>query len=240
MKKRFLRWFAVLALLVGGSAGVFGTPTGLNNIPTADTVPDRTVAWQGFLNLGGPNAVNGVPGYGPTGRGTLWSGFKTGLRFSGLRLEWGLDTPILPGQAGPLAFQTKLGFNPWENGSVVVGVANVALTDTRRSAEPFTYGVLTQDFGLLRVHAGYGYQAYGQAGIGSSSLLAGVDRTFKVWERDLNLNADVIQTERQHAWLPAVGAKYNLSQHIVLEAWGNFPEHGKASGMAKINYVFTY
>jgi hypothetical protein len=190
MRKRFFRWLTGLAVLVGGSASVFGTPTGLNNIPTADTVPHRTVAWQGFLNLGGPNAVNGVPGYGPTGKGTLWTGFKTGLQLQRVRLEWGLDTPILPGQAGPLAFQTKVGFNPWENGSVVVGVANVALTDTRRSAEPFTYGVVTQDFGRLRVHAGYGYQAYGQAGIGSSSLLAGVDRTFKGSEPQCGCDSD--------------------------------------------------
>lgn len=240
MVKQILRWLFGVAAVAVGSVGVWGTPTGLNNIPTADTVPDCTVAWQGFLNLGGPNAVNGVPGYGPTGRGTLWTGFKTGLQVARVRLEWGLDTPILPGQAGPLTFQTKVGFNPWQNGSVVVGVANVAITDTGRSGEPFTYGVMTQDLGPLRVHAGYGYQAYGQAGIGSSSVLAGVDRTFKVLDRDLNLNADVVQTERQHAWLRAVGAKYQLSRRFILEAWGNFPERGKASGMAKINYVFTY
>jgi phosphate/sulfate permease len=46
------------ALTVAAFAAVssaFGTPTGLNNIPTADTVPHRTVAVQYFSSFGGAN-----------------------------------------------------------------------------------------------------------------------------------------------------------------------------------------
>jgi hypothetical protein len=43
----------VAAFAVVSSA--FGTPTGLNNIPTADTVPHRTVAVQYFSSFGGAN-----------------------------------------------------------------------------------------------------------------------------------------------------------------------------------------
>ena len=50
MKYQHVLIFTALAL---GSAGpAFGTATGLNNIPTADTVPDRTVAVQAFSSFG--------------------------------------------------------------------------------------------------------------------------------------------------------------------------------------------
>ncbi len=218
----------LLALTVASS--LHATPTGLNNIPTADTVPHRTVAVQAFSSFGGANqfAANGE------GQHSFWMGFKTGWEFGPAHLEWGLDSPLGPDLSGPLFFQTKLGFKPWENGALAVGVAGVALSDIERAGDPFTYAMLAHDFGLARFHLGYGVQTNG------NSLLVGVDRTWKLLDRDFNLNADLVQVRDQEAWLLSVGAKYGLTKNIVLETWANFPDQGSVSIIAKINFVFTF
>ena len=218
----------LLALTVATS--LYATPTGLNNIPTADTVPHRTVAVQAFSSFGGANqfAANGE------GQHSFWMGFKTGWELGPAHLEWGLDSPLGPDLSGPLFFQTKLGFQPWEKGAFAVGVAGVALSDIERAGDPFTYAMLAHDFGLARFHLGYGVQTNG------NSLLVGVDRTWKLLDRDFNLNADLVQVRDQEAWLPSVGAKYGLTKNIVLETWANFPDQGSVSFIAKINFVFTF
>ncbi len=210
-----------LSALLLVTAPAFATPSGLNNIPTADTVPDRTVAVQAFETFS-------------SGTDDFWIGFKTGWDFSPVHLEWGLDSYLSPDPTGPLYFQTKLGIEPWQGGKFVIGVASVGLTDTSRAGDPFTYAVLTQDLKLARLSVGYGLQT------DSNTVLLGLDRTFKVWDRNLNLNADLVQIRNESAWMPAVGAKYDLTKHIVLESWVNFPEDADTSVMAKINFVFTF
>lgn len=219
---------AVLLLLAGR---LLATPTGINNIPTADVVPHRTVAAQAFSSFG-PGA-NQFAANGPDEH-SFWLGFKTGWDFSPLHLEWGLDSPVITGPSGPLFFQTKVNFTPWENGAFALGVAGVALTDTARAGDPFTYAMLAHDFGFIRAHAGYGLQNNG------NTVLLGLDRTWKVLDRNFNLNVDLVQAADQSFWLPAVGWKYELSKHIVLEWWSNFPEQGQSSHIAKINFVFTF
>ncbi len=219
------------ALILLGAGSVFATPTGINNIPTADVVPHRTVAVQAFSSFG-PGA-NQFAANGPDEH-AFWLGFKTGWQFSPVNLEWGLDSPVFDGPSGPLFFQTKLNFKPWENGAFAIGVAGVALTDTDRAGDPFTYAMLAHDFGFIRAHAGYGIQNNG------NSVLLGLDRTWKVFERNFNLNVDLVQANDESFWLPAVGFKYDLSKHFVFEWWSNFPEEGKSSHIAKINFVFTF
>lgn len=221
---------ALAAAILALASSALATPTGLNNIPTADTVPHRTVATQAFSSFGGANqfAANGP------GQHSFWLGFKTGWDFGPLGLEWGLDSPIVPDQAGPLFGQTKVNFSPWEEGLLALGVAGLALTDDQRAGDPFSYAVLAHDFGLLRGHAGYGKQTEGD------TVLLGVDRTWKLFDRNFNLNADLVQTRDQRGWLPSIGAKYDLNQHIVLETWSNFPDQGSVSFIAKINFVFTF
>jgi hypothetical protein len=208
-------------LLLASAATALATPSGLNNIPTGDIVPHRTVAVQLFDTLG-------------SGSHDLWGGFKTGWDFSPVHLEWGLDSRLGPDPAGPLYFQTKLGFSPWQNGKLAVGVANVGLSDTGRAGDPFTYAVLTQDLKFARLSVGYGLQN------DNNSLLLGLDRTFKVLDRNLNLNADLVQTGDQSGWLASAGFKYDLSEHLVFEAWANLPDEGDASAAVKLNYVFKF
>lgn len=206
-------------LCLGLSA--YGTPSGLNNIPTADLVPHREVAVQVFDSFG-------------PGEHDFWTGFKTGWDFPWVDVEWGLDSHLAPDDAGPLYFQTKFGFCPWEHGKVVAGVASVAMTDGERAGDAFGYFVLSQEVGGVRGHLGYGLQDHG------NTVLLGMDRTVTLWERDLNLNADLVQIRDGEGWMPAVGLKYGLAPHLVWEAWANLPDEGAASFMLKLNYIFDY
>lgn len=222
------RALTVAAFAVVSSA--FGTPTGLNNIPTADTVPHRTVAVQYFSSFGGANQF-AAPQPGKTSQ---WMGFKTGWDFEPVHMEWGMDSALGTGMSGPLFFQSKARFEPWENGMLAVGIAGIALTDIDRAGDPFTYAMLWHDFHVARLHAGYGYQTNG------NSFLFGIDRTWKLFNRNFNLNADLVQSRDQRGLITAVGAKYELSKHIVLETWANFPDRDRMSLIAKINFVFTF
>lgn len=215
---------------VAAATSAFGTPTGLNNIPTAETIDHRTVAVQFFSSFGGSNqfATSGP------GKTSDWAGFKTGLDFKPLHLEWGLDSVLGTGYSGPLLFQTKARIQPWQDGMFALGIAGVALTDTKRAGDPFSYAMLYHDVHVVRLHAGYGLQTNG------NSYLFGVDRTWKLFDRNLNLNADIVQSRNQHGHIAAMGAKYFLSKHIVLESWMNFPDRDRTSWIAKINYVFTF
>jgi len=208
--------------MIGTCSPIFATPSGLNNIPTADTIGEREVAVQAFDSFGGTEAHD------------FSMGFKTGLDLSSVHLELGLDGHLVPNSSGPFYFQTKAGFEPWKGGKIAVGVANVAVSDQSRAGDPFTYSVLTQDLQFFRVSAGYGIQTR------NNSVLLGLDRTWKVVGHDLNLNADIVQTNDQSRWLSSVGLKYELCKSIVLEGWANLPDHGKTSFVAKLNYVFRF
>ena len=115
------RALTVTAFAVVSSA--FGTPTGLNNIPTADTVPHRTVAVQHFSSFGGANQF-AAPEPGKTSQ---WMGFKTGWDLDPVHLEWGMDSALGTGLSGPLLFQSKARFSPWEDGMLALGIANQRL-----------------------------------------------------------------------------------------------------------------
>jgi len=220
----------LLGCVLISSGVVFATPTGINNIPTADVVPHRKVAIQHFGSFGqGSNqfAANGA------GNSSLWMGFKAGLQATApVKVEIGMDSPIAPTKAGPLVFQTKANFSPWESGLIALGIANIALTDFDRAGRPFSYGIFAQDFGYVRAHAGYGLQ------LNANTALFGVDRNFKVFKRTLNINVDMVQAADHSFWLPAAGFKYDPTDYIVLESWANFPGRGRSSYIAKINLVF--
>jgi hypothetical protein len=126
-------------------------------------------------------------------------GFKTGWDFEPVHIEWGMDSPLGTGVSGPLFFQTKARFSPWEHGMFAVGIAGIALTDIDRAGDPFSYAMLAHDFGFARFHVGYGYQTNG------SSFLAGIDRTWKLFGRNFNLNADLAQTAISAASSPPWG-----------------------------------
>src|SRR4051812_19919549 len=72
------------------------TPSGLNNIPTADTAPPRTFVLQPFTTIGNDRDAD------------FNLGFKTGLDFEVVRFEMGFASHISPGLGGPMTAHAKV------------------------------------------------------------------------------------------------------------------------------------
>ena len=202
------------------------SPSGLNNIPTADTAPDLVPVIQEYTTFGAgrkPDHAAGMKvGFGPWDKAAFDS-----------RFEAGVDGHFAPGDAGPAVFQMKYALQPWKEGPAVsIGSANIAVNraDRARSGQPFSYVVLSQDFKAFRLHAGYGIQHLGNAGF------VGIDKLVKLFGRDLVLRSDATQIQNQRQWLGSVGALYAVSPWLVLESWASFPiDTGKPSFTLKLN-----
>ncbi len=227
------------------------TPSGLNNIPTADTTPQGTFVFQAFSTLGDDRDED------------LNFGFKTGLDLGPAGFEFGTAAKLLPGEDGPWTVHGKLAV-PFGEGlpSVALGVANVTFTsdDRDRGGDPFGYIVLSHDLGWFRVHAGCGLQD------DEGLPFFGVDKTFRLpapapaapatygkntvapvppggaeLGRELfTLRADGIR-QQDDSWLYSAGVLVPVFKHFVFEAWGNFPDNGDdASVTLKANIVINF
>ncbi len=238
-------------VLVAGIAAAHATPSGLNNIPTADTTPQGTFVVQPFTTVGGDRDAD------------FNLGFKTGIDLKAVKLELGLASHLVPGKGGPVEVHGKIAV-PLGEGlpTIAAGAANISFNaaDRRRAGDTFAYFVVSQDFHWLRFHAGLAVQD-------SEPLpFVGVDKTFKISTsrpasdgksvkrcagksavktdteyRDLfTLRADAIQ-QTNHSWLASTGVLIPICKHFVLETWGNFPTDGtSASATIKGNFVFTF
>ena len=234
-------------ILLAGIAAAHATPSGLNNIPTADTTPQGTFVLQGFTTLGGNNNAD------------FNLGFKTGIDLKKVKLELGLASHLLPGKGGPVEGHAKLAFSLGEGlPTIAAGAANISFNsvDRRRAGDTFAYFVVSQDFHWFRAHVGIAEQ--------SSQPLPffGVDKTFRIAKhaaasdgkaakkgakpaameyQDLfTLRADAIQ-QTNHRWLASVGALIPVTKWFVFETWGNFPtDGGQASATLKANFVFSF
>jgi hypothetical protein len=242
MKLRFpLYWI--------GTAGLaFATPSGLNNIPTADTTPQGTFVFQLFSTMGNDRDTD------------LNFGFKSGLDLGPVDFEFGTASHLVPDKSGPWSLHSKMAV-PFGEGlpTVALGVVNVTFSehDRDRGGEPFGYIVLSHDVGWFRVHGGCGMQD------GEALPFFGMDKTFSLKEkieappsggknpkapavaeersRDLfTLRSDAIR-QLDDSWLYSAGALIPLHKNFVLEAWGNFPDSGdEASLTLKANFVFKF
>ena len=216
---------ALCALLVASTAA-FATPSGLNNIPTADTPPQGTVVIQTWTNFGNGHDAD------------FNMGFKTGFDVFGQKLEFGADSHLLPDKGGPVLLQFKYVQNLWEGGKLALGIANLGLTskDNDRAGDPFSYALISQDVaGLFRAHAGFGFQT------SNDSVLLGLDKTVKVLDRDLQVRTDFVQIQDQKQWMGSLGFLYALHKNLVVEAWASQPlDHGDTVYTAKLNFVFNF
>ncbi|MEO6753467.1 MAG: hypothetical protein ABIP85_16950 [Chthoniobacteraceae bacterium] len=238
-------------ILLAGIATAHATPSGLNNIPTADTTPQGTFVLQTFTTVG--DGINQ----------DLNLGFKTGIDLKKVKLELGLASHLLPGKGGPVEAHAKIAVPLGEGLPVIAaGAANISFNsvDRRRAGDTFVYFVVSQDFHWFRLHAGIAEQA-------SQPLpFFGIDKTFRVAKsvarsdgksvakkggkqvvkteteyRDIiTLRADAIQ-QSNHVWLASFGALIPVCKHFVFEAWGNFPTDGtEASATLKGNFIFSF
>jgi hypothetical protein len=239
-----------LALFLATGAAAFASPTGLNNIVTADTPNQGDYVFQTYSTLGG------------NGKGNLFVGFKTGFDIKPLKLEIGADSELYPGEFGPVTAQAKLALPLAQFGSpylptIAVGAANITFTvpNRHRAGDVFAYGVVTEDLGFFRIHAGCGDQAY------TALPFFGIDKTIRIpvkrkttdgkstagkcdckdgkdgksepetEMRDLIvLRADATQ-QLNHSWLSSFGVLVPVCKFFAFETWGNFPSDGSRSSI---------
>lgn len=241
---------ALLSLLAATAA--YATPTGLNNIPTADTPPMGTFVLQTYSTLGG------------FADGDFSLGFKTGIDFNFVKFEVGADSRVYwPNQGGPVAVQGKVAVPLGEHlPTIAVGAANVAFSEHQRerAGDVFGYVVATEDLGWFRVHGGCAW-------VDTEALpFAGIDKTFRYTKQvpasdgkavadgkscckasletktvDLfMIKADVI-AQRDSSWLYAVGAEVPICKFFLLETWANLPDNGDSpSWTVKGNFIFRF
>ncbi len=252
------------ALLLATATGALATPSGLNNIPTADTTPQGTFVLQGFTTLGGNRDAD------------FNLGFKTGIDLKAVKLELGLASHLVPGKGGPVEPHVKLAV-PLGKGlpTLAAGAANISFdrNDRRRAGDTFAYFVVSQDFKCFRLHAGIAEQdsqplpffgvdktfrvekkrvvsdgkgtravsKTGGTGVGTGHGQGTAEENAPLETRDLfTLRADAIQ-QTNHTWLASVGALIPVTKWFVFETWGNFPTDGaQASATLKANFVFSF
>lgn len=211
----------VACLLIAGYASA--SPSGLNNIPTADVAPEKVLVFQSWGSF-------------ESGSSPSWTvGAKYGL-LNGL--EVGIDQAISSGDTGPLTLQAKYQLPSFGEKVVVqplLGIANVS-DDRDEAGEADPYAVFTFDAQAFRFHAGYSFQDDNDA------LFAGLDKTFKVMERDLMLRADIKQVKDGDETKSSLGLLYVLPYDLVFEGWGSFPsaDGAEESLTLKLNYVIAF
>jgi len=222
--------FAAAAWLVAVAAAQ-ASPTGLNNIPTADTPGHRQVVIQFYYTT---DFDAGHDAFGA---------FKSGLDLSQLglaplRFEFGVDGRLGDEGAGPTVGQFKLAADLPEPGpAIAFGVANIAFTDADRkdAGQHSPYVVLSQDLELLRLHAGYALATDNQA------AFFGADRTFELGDTRFTPRFDITQIQDQEQWMGSAGFIWDLTEHLSVEAWVSQPfDDGQTTFTLKIDLGFTY
>lgn len=224
MSKQNKRWWHTAMVMIGAtcSGPLLATPSGLNNIPTADTAGEGDYVFQAFSN------------FGERRRPDNNLGFKTGLGLFGEKFEVGLDGRISPDKGGPAVAQVKYARTLQEGTSLGIGIANIAFRgqDRDRAGNPFKYGILTQKLGNLRLHGGYGFQT------DNDSALLGADYSLKLSSRDLVIRSDVTEINDGDQFVGSLGFLLVINPSLVLESWASKPEDGSTVGTLKFNFIF--
>ncbi len=229
-------------ILVAPGHLAWGSPSGLDNIPTTDSPSKGVLVLQTWSNIA-ENALT-----------QQYVGFKTGLTDD---LEVGVDWKANDKTHGHPTLQAKYSFDiRGDRLRGVVGIAN--LSDSRdHNGEYFPYVATSLNAGLVRLHGGYAPQRYNEAFFG------GIDKTVTFRGRNLQLKADAIQTNDKEDMLYSVGFLYefgrrgapegeeigpglggflnSLLKDMVLEAWTSIPDTGAEEVYTvKLNYVIKF
>jgi hypothetical protein len=220
----------------------WATSTGLNNIPTTDTVPEKVLVFQSWGNFAGGEHPDQFVGfkYGP---------FQD--------VEIGVDYKANNEPSRHAAFQAKYAFDI-EPGmfKAVVGVAELADKDNRRvGGRVFPYTATSLDLDAVRLHFGYAGQPHNEAFFG------GFDKTVAFWDRDLQLRFDGIHINDKEDMLLSAGFIYDLApktgqttpegglmgffgeitKNMLVESWVSMPTTGdKEVYTLKLNYVIRF
>jgi hypothetical protein len=201
--------------LAAAAVAAFATPSGLNNIPTADVVPEGVLVVQGFAEFGrdrGPTWFAGIK-YGPA------QGWEVGLD----------DTAAGAGSPGGPTLQAKCRWELKEGAALALGAANIS-DDRERHGDVFPYAVLSAPLGALRGHLGYGWQADNRA------WFVGADAPVS---RALTLRADWTQVADGEESVGSLGFIAAVGPRLLAEAWASFPtaEGAGTSYLVKLDWV---
>ena len=218
LEKKLVWILCLIGCFVFVQSGL-ASPSGLNNIPTADVVPENILVFQTWANLGPERSTD------------LFFGAKFGV-YKGV--EIGLDSE----DSGPIVAQFKVQapvFGPDSKLLPLVGVENIS-TDTDRAGDLNPYIVFTYDFDFLRGHVGYNFQD------DNLGAFLGVDTTVQLGGRDLVLRADVRETSDGDELLGSLGFLHVLPENFVLEGWVSVPSDDglEESYTIKLNYVLEF
>jgi hypothetical protein len=217
--RRLLHSF-VLFLLCGQNYA-WATTTGLNNIPTADTLSPRRLEVQTYSEVGRDNKPD----------------YFIGVKYGPIKdLEIGLDGRIFPESSSveSAVLQAKYRFELKKGSSLSVGITN--LGDRARTGWENPYLVFSQDSNILRLHLGCSLQR------DNEGVFFGLDKTVKFLQRGLTLRSDLIQTNDGHDITTSVGFIYDLGNNFFWESWLSFPTQSdkKSVFTIKLDYVIKF
>jgi len=198
-----------------GLSRAWATPSGLNNIPTADVVGEKELVLQAFSEFGSE-------------RQPAWfAGFKYGPAEN---WEVGLDDIIAgPGSAGGPTLQAKYRTALGNRSAMAFGAANIS-SDRSRHGDVFPYAAVCGDLSALRLHAGRSWQADNHA------WFIGLDTPMT---SDITLRADWIQIQDGEESVTSLGFIRTISPRWLMEGWVSFPsgEGAETSSILKLDFV---
>jgi len=214
MDRRPLLTLALILCVASVPAVAQATPTGLNNIPTADVVPKDVLVLQGFANFDGDTSWFAGLKYGPTEN-----------------LEVGVDDLFSgAGSATGPAFQAKYRLPPRHGARLALGIANIT-GDEDRDGDTFPYAVVSASLGEKRNgHLGYSVQEDNHA------LFLGADAAVSP---RLTLRADWIQTNDGDESVSSLGFISPIADRFLIEGWASFPTADGADNdyVIKVDFV---
>ena len=208
-----MRSAIAVVLLAAGYGVCWASPTGLNNIPTTDVVPQDVLVLQtwGLWGPGAPAAHTVGLKYGPA------AGLEIGA-------DWQATGA---GSPGPLAFQAKYRvLDTPEGWGLTLGAANLAA-----GSAAMPYVVASKALGDCHLYLGYSGQNSNE-GLFWGADLAATDR--------LTLRADWVQTHARQESLSSLGFLYGLSDQWAVEGWTSFPTDSAATYLLKLDYVLDF
>jgi hypothetical protein len=189
----------VLVCVVVVETCALATPSGLNNIPTADVVGPDVLVLQGFGEFGRERAP-------------AW--------FAGLKLspaeDWEVgfdDIAAGPGAAGGPTVQAKYRIRLRPGTGLALGAANIS-DDRARHGDVFPYAVVSSELGRLRGHLGCSWQS------SNGAWFLGVDASAS---EKLTLRADWTEAEDVEESVASLGFINSIGSRWLVEVWASFP-----------------
>ena len=207
----------------------WSTPTGLNNIPTADVAPFNVLVLQQFSTYADEKSPVHFLGVKFGVADFELGGFAQGMEV-GVDGQFGPTTKPRVATAGQAKYRLEL-----IKGTTAAGIGIANITGEKHQ-DLFPYAVLSHDFGSFRFHGGYKWPTDDQGGFW------GIDVPLKkLLGHDITLRTDLIHIQDRRHVLGSMGFIAALPWNFLLEAWGSFPSDGDTRSFTlKFDYVIDF